>query len=153
MLCATSCSDSEAALSAFHSMPRSIQDEPLTRYLMFRVSLLDWDHDLGRQCVEFLGKFAEKSQCRDILYACIRDAQHVGDKLMTLEALKAVAETFDAEGSLTINLPSILRCTIRLIHSLESQEGSEGDRSPELAEETCRIFERGKLSLKSLIVF
>ncbi|RKK55326.1 hypothetical protein BFJ66_g4151 [Fusarium oxysporum f. sp. cepae] len=142
VLCATSCSDSEAALSAFHSMPRSIQDEPLTRYLMFRVSLLDWDHDLGRQCVEFLGKFAEKSQCRDILYACIRDAQHVGDKLMTLEALKAVAETFDAEGSLTINLPSILRCTIRLIHSLESQEGSEGDRSPELAEETCRIFER-----------
>ncbi|EMT64620.1 hypothetical protein FOC4_g10007298 [Fusarium odoratissimum] len=109
---------------------------------MFRVSLLTWDHDLGRQCVEFLGKFAEKSQCRDILYACTRDAQHVGDKLMTLEALKAVAETFDAEGSLTINLPSILRCTIRLIHSLESQEGSEGDRSPELAEETCRIFER-----------
>ncbi|TXC04890.1 hypothetical protein FocTR4_00001914 [Fusarium oxysporum f. sp. cubense] len=142
VLCATSCSDSEAALSAFHSMPRSIQDEPLTRYLMFRVSLLTWDHDLGRQCVEFLGKFAEKSQCRDILYACTRDAQHVGDKLMTLEALKAVAETFDAEGSLTINLPSILRCTIRLIHSLESQEGSEGDRSPELAEETCRIFER-----------
>ncbi|EXA54381.1 hypothetical protein FOVG_01849 [Fusarium oxysporum f. sp. pisi HDV247] len=57
-------------------------------------------------------------------------------------SLKAVAETFDAEGSLTINLLSILRCTIRLIHSLESQEGSEGDRSPELAEETCRIFER-----------
>ncbi|KAH7181876.1 meiosis protein SPO22/ZIP4 like-domain-containing protein [Fusarium sp. MPI-SDFR-AT-0072] len=142
VLCATSCSDSEAALSAFHSMPRSIQDEPLTRYLMFRFSLLNWDHDLGRQCVAFLGKFAEKSQCRDILYACIRDAQHVGDKLMTLEALKAVAETFDAEGSLTINLPSILRCTIRLIHSLESQEGSEGDRSPELAEETCQIFER-----------
>ncbi|KAF4502049.1 transcription factor [Fusarium agapanthi] len=142
VLCATSCSDAEAALSAFHSMPRSIQDEPLTRYLMFRVSLLNWDHDLGRQCVEFLGKFAEKSQCRDILYACIRDAQHVGDKLMTLEALKAAAETFDAEGSLTINLPSILRCTIRLIHSLESQEGSEGGPSPELTEETCRIFER-----------
>ncbi|KAG5745521.1 hypothetical protein H9Q70_011785 [Fusarium xylarioides] len=132
----------EAALSAFHWMPRSIQDEPLTRYLMFRVSLLNWDHDLGRQCVEFLGNFAEKSQCRDILYACIRDAQHVGDKLMTLEALKAVAETFDDEGSLTINLPSILRCTIRLIHSLESQEGSDGDPSSELAEETCRIFER-----------
>ncbi|KAF5598425.1 transcription factor [Fusarium pseudocircinatum] len=142
VLCATSCNDAEAALSAFHSMPRSIQEEPLTRYLMFRVSLLNWDHELGRQCVEFLGKFAEKSQCRDILYACIRDAQHVGDKLMTLEALKAVAETFDDEGSLTINLPSILRCTIRLIHSLESQEGSEGDPSPELAEETCRIFER-----------
>ncbi|EWG50418.1 hypothetical protein FVEG_16625 [Fusarium verticillioides 7600] len=142
VLCATSCSDAEAALSAFHSMPRSIQDEPLTRYLMFRVSLLNWDHDLGRQCVEFLGKFAEKSQCRDILYACIRDAQLVGDKLMTLEALKAVAETFDDEGSLTINLPSILRCTIRLIHSLELQECNEGDPSPQLAEETCRIFER-----------
>ncbi|KAG4295037.1 hypothetical protein FPRO06_01621 [Fusarium proliferatum] len=142
VLCATSCSDAETAFSAFHSMPKSTQDEPLTRYLMFRVSLLNWDHDLGRQCVEFLGKFAEKAQCRDILYACIRDAQHVGDKLMTLEALKAVAETFDDEGSLTINLPSILRCTIRLIHSLESQGGSEGDASPELAEETCRIFER-----------
>jgi tetratricopeptide (TPR) repeat protein len=153
VLCAIACSDSEAAVSAFHSMPRSIQDEPLTRYLMFRVSLLHWDHDLGRQCIEFLGKFTERSQCRDILYACIRDAQHVGDKLLALEALKAVAETFDVEGSLTINLPSILRCTIRLIHSLESQEGSEEGRSSELAEETCRIFERGRFSLTRLIAF
>ncbi|KAF4450714.1 transcription factor [Fusarium austroafricanum] len=142
VLCAIACGDAEAAQSAFHTMPKSTQDEPLTRYLMFKVSLLNWDHDLGRQCIEFLGRFADKAQCRDILYACVREAQHVGDKLLTLEALKVVAETFDVENSSNINLPSILRCTVRLIHLIESQDDKEEDQSPQLAEETCRTFEK-----------
>ncbi|KAM0559355.1 hypothetical protein ACHAPJ_004379 [Fusarium lateritium] len=143
MLCAIACSDAEAAQSAFHAMPKSIQDQPLTRYLIFKVSLLNWDHELGRQCVEFLGRSAETAQCRDILYACVREAQHVGDKLLTLEALKAVAETFDTEASSTANLPSIFRCTIRLIRLIESQDGEEEmDQGAELVEETCHIFEK-----------
>ncbi|KAF5027780.1 hypothetical protein F66182_111 [Fusarium sp. NRRL 66182] len=142
MLCAIACNDAEAAQSAFHSMSKIVQDEPLTRYLMFKVSLLDWDHELGRQCIEFLGKFSEKGQCRDILYACVREAQHVGDKLLTLEALKAVADTFDNEVSSTANLPSILRCSIRLVHLIESQDGDGMNGDPTLVEDTCRVFEK-----------
>ncbi|KAF4966640.1 hypothetical protein FSARC_5689 [Fusarium sarcochroum] len=142
MLCAIACNDAEAAQSAFHAMPKSIQDQPLTRYLLFKVSLLNWDHELGRQCIEFLGRFAETAQYRDILYACVREAQHVGDKLLTLEALKAVAETFGAEAPSTSSLPSIFRCTIRLIRLIESQDDQEMDQGPELVEETCRIFEK-----------
>ncbi|KAM0339705.1 hypothetical protein ACHAPQ_001521 [Fusarium lateritium] len=142
MLCAIACDDAETAHSAFHIMPKSIQDEPLTRYLMFKVSLLNWDQNLGRQCIAFLSKLTGKSQCRDILYACVKEAQQVGDRLLTLEALKAVAATFDADSSWTINMPSVFRCTIRLIHSIESQDSDLTDKTTELAEETCRIFEK-----------
>ncbi|KAJ4261598.1 sporulation-specific protein 22 [Fusarium torreyae] len=145
MLCAIACNDAEAAQSTFHAMPKSIQDQPLTRYLMFKVCLLNWDHELGRQCIKFLSRSAETAECRDILYACVREAQHVGDKFLTLEALKAVAETFDAETSSTANLPSIFRCTIRLIHLIESHDDDddeEMDQDPGLVEETCQIFEK-----------
>jgi hypothetical protein len=144
MLCAIACNDAETAHSAFHMMPKSIQDEPLTRYLMFKVALLNWDQNLGCQCIKFLSRLTGKSQCRDILYACVKEAQNIGHKLLTLEALKAVAETFDADSSWTINIPSVFRCIIRLIHSIESQDSDSTDHTTELAEETCRIFEKGK---------
>ncbi|KAH7257673.1 meiosis protein SPO22/ZIP4 like-domain-containing protein [Fusarium tricinctum] len=142
MLCAIACNDAETAHSAFHTMPKSIQDEPLTRYLMFKVSLLNWDQNLGCQCITFLSKLTGKSQCRDILYACVKEAQNVGHRLLTLEALKAVAETFDGDSSWTINMPSIFRCIIRLIHTIESQDSDSTDQTTGLAEETCRIFEK-----------
>ncbi|SPJ87099.1 related to transcription factors [Fusarium torulosum] len=142
MLCAIACNDAETAHSAFHIMPKSIQDEPLTRYLMFKVALLNWDQNLGCQCITFLSRLTGKSQCRDILYACVKEAQNIGHRLLTLEALKAVAETFDADSSWTINIPSVFRCTIRLIHSIESQDSDSTDHTTEFAEETCRIFEK-----------
>ncbi|KAF5672453.1 transcription factor [Fusarium heterosporum] len=142
LLCAIACNDAEAAQSAFWAMPESTQDEPLTRYLMFKVSLLSYDHDLGRQCIKFLSRLTRTSKCQDILYACTREAQHVGDKLLTLEALKAVAETFDQGNSSTTNMPSVFRCIIRLIHMIESQHNEADDQTTELAQETCRIFER-----------
>ncbi|KAF4977570.1 hypothetical protein FZEAL_5941 [Fusarium zealandicum] len=142
MLCAIASNDMGAAQATFNSMPQSIQNEPLTRYLLFKASLIGWDHELGRQCVEFLSKSAKTIQCQDILYACIREAQHVGDKLCTLEALKAVADTFGSDILSAANLPSILRCTIRLIHLIEAQESEDADPVPELVEDTCTIFEK-----------
>ncbi|CEF73710.1 hypothetical protein FGSG_01563 [Fusarium graminearum PH-1] len=119
-----------------------IQDEPLTRYLMFKVALMSWNHELGRQCIEYLGKMPDKSQCRDIIYACVRDAQNAGDRMMTLETLKAATETFDMEGASTSNLPSLFRCAIRLVHLIETPQDEDADGVPELAEDTCCMFER-----------
>ncbi|KAF4459421.1 transcription factor [Fusarium albosuccineum] len=142
ILCAIASDDIEAAKSTYHSMPKSVQDEQLTRYLMFKASLIGWDHDLGRQCVEFISKSTDKSKSQDILYACVREAQHIGDKLCTLEALKAIAETISYEASPAANLPSILRCSIRLIHLVEAEQGEEADGVSKLTEDTCNIFEK-----------
>lgn len=143
MRCAISCEDADSAYAAFNTMPKDIQDEPLTRYLMFKVALMSWNHELGRQCIEYLGKMPDKSQRRDIIYACVRDAQNAGDRMMTLETLKAATETFDMEGASTSNLPSLFRCAIRLVHLIETPQDEDADGVPELAEDTCCMFERG----------
>ncbi|QPC67318.1 hypothetical protein HYE67_009549 [Fusarium culmorum] len=142
--CAISCEDPDSAYAAFNTMPKDIQDEPLTRYLMFKVALMSWNHELGRQCIEYLGKMPDKSQCRDIIYACVRDAQNAGDRMMTLETLKAATETFDMEGASTSNLPSLFRCAIRLVHLIETPPDEDADGVPELAEDTCCMFERAR---------
>ncbi|QPC76062.1 hypothetical protein HYE68_006814 [Fusarium pseudograminearum] len=142
--CAISCEDAESAYATFNAMPKDAQDEPLTRYLMFKVALMSWNHELGRQCIEYLGKMPDKSQCQDIIYACVRDAQNAGDRMMTLETLKAATETFDIEGASTTNLPSIFRCAIRLINLIEGPQDEHMDGAPELAEDTCCIFERAR---------
>ncbi|EEU44120.1 uncharacterized protein NECHADRAFT_30505, partial [Fusarium vanettenii 77-13-4] len=127
------------------SRPCNIDNDQLTRYLMFKVSLISWDHDLGRQCVEFLSKSSEKDRSRDILYACVREAQQLGDKLCTLEALKAVTETFTADSSTVAaaHLPSVLRCAIRMIHYIETQDNQGADQVSVLIQDTCDVFEKG----------
>ncbi|KAM5374696.1 hypothetical protein ACJZ2D_006474 [Fusarium nematophilum] len=101
MLCAISCSDMEATQSAFYSLPKTVQDDPLTR-----------------------------------------EAQHVGDKICTLAALKAATEAFSSGDSSVANLPAALRCTIRLIHSIETEGSEGGGQVPEHVEDLCNAFEK-----------
>lgn len=146
ILCAIARADHDAALLAFQNMPELVQNEALTRYLMFKVSLISWDHELGCQSIEHLNKMTCSGQSQDMLYACIREAQQVGDKLCALAALKAIAGRCDSGPRLLPNFPSILRCTIRLIHMIKSQEGEQQPcPEPGLSEDTCSLFERGSL--------
>lgn len=152
ILCAIARNDADAAKSTFESLPAAVQNDQLTRYLMFKVSLVSWDHDLGRQCVDFLSRSAEKAKSRDILYACVREAQQVGDKLCTLEALKAVTETLTSDSSAAAaaaaaNLPSVLRCAARLVHIIETQDHQDhqgADQASVLIQDTCDVFEKGE---------
>ncbi|KOS21897.1 hypothetical protein ESCO_001803 [Escovopsis weberi] len=52
IICAIGLNDVEKARGAFQSMKESARNHILTRYLMFKVSLLSWDHELGRECIE-----------------------------------------------------------------------------------------------------
>lgn len=118
---------------------------------MFKASLTGWDHELGCQSIEHLSRSSDKEKSQDILYACVREAQQVGDRLCTLAALKAVVDKCDSGESSRSHFPSILRCTIRLIHLIESQEGEVLNQDLELAEDTCKIFEKGLLFLLSVL--
>lgn len=128
-------------------MSESTQNEPLTRYLMFNSSLLNWDTELGCQSIEHLAMSVDVSQCQDILYACIREAQQAGDRLCTLAALKAVAMSWDPVRSSATCLTSILRGSIRLISLIETERHSERNPDPPelFMKDTCKLFELGKL--------
>ena len=122
-------------------MPEGGQVEPLTQYLMFKVSLLDWNTELGCQSILKLAKSARDDRNQEMLFACVREAQQAGDKLCTLTALKAAAETWEAGASPASSLTTVLRCSIRLIVIMEGS----GDFEPhEFDEDTCALFERGK---------
>ncbi|PNY23779.1 Uncharacterized protein TCAP_06278 [Tolypocladium capitatum] len=142
ILCALGLNDADRARSAFQNMPEGAQDDILTRYLMFKVSLLCWDHELGSKCIKHLSGSTDNIRRRDILYACVREAQQVGDKLCTLAALKAVAGSWTAGKTSPSNVPSILRCTIRLIHMVEEDEGAAEHhvQRSDFAEDICEIF-------------
>lgn len=144
-MCAINCGDVDTAKSAFEAMPTLVQDDPLTRYLMFKVSLLGWDHDLGGECIDHLCKCSDKEKSQDILYACVREAQQVGDKLCTLTALKAVVEKCSSETDSRAHLPSVMRCAVRLIYLIETEEEKVSDIGSGFTEDLCHIYERGKL--------
>ncbi|KAJ6439499.1 TPR-like protein [Purpureocillium lavendulum] len=142
--CAIRLNDPGRARAAFQSMADGPRDEPLTSYLMFKVALLSWDHELGCQCVERLSRGSDAERTRDILYACVREAQQVGDKICTLAALKSVAHSWTRGKSLSSNYPAVLRCTIRLIRMVEEETdaGNCQGHKAEFAEDLCGIFEK-----------
>lgn len=145
VICALGANDTEKARRIFHSMSENAKNHILTRYLTFKVSLVDWDHDLGFESIRHLSKLSDSSQGRDVLYACIREAQQVGDKLCTLAALQAIIESWKTDQATPSNLTSILRCSIRLIHLIEEQGGGVevGSQSIAYADDLCHIFEKG----------
>jgi hypothetical protein len=112
---------------------------------MFKVSLIDWDHELGCESIEHLSKLSDSSQGRDILYACIREAQQAGDKLCALAALQAIIKSWKDNEATPSNLTSILRCSIRLIQLIEEQS-DKSEVHPynmELTDDLCCLFEKG----------
>ncbi|PHH59291.1 hypothetical protein CDD81_3415 [Ophiocordyceps australis] len=142
ILCALELNDAERARDAFDQMPKGAQDDGLSRYLMFKVSLVSWDHELGRESIGQLSKSRDAATRLDMLYACIREAQEFGDKLCTLAALKAVCNGWTLDERPPGNLASMLRCTIRLIHLAEEEETVAEEHQADFAQETCEVFEK-----------
>ncbi|KAL6901334.1 meiosis protein SPO22/ZIP4 like domain-containing protein [Trichoderma evansii] len=142
--CALDLKDTEKARQIFHSMPENVKNHILTRYLTFKVSLIDLDHELGCESIQYLSKLSDCSQGRDILYACIREAQQAGDRQCALAALQALIRSWKGDEATPSNLPSILRCSIRLIQLIE-EEGNTREIHPQntvYADDLCYLFEK-----------
>ena len=147
ILCAIQQNDFEKGRQIFSAMPAASQKDPLTSYLMFRLALLSWDRELGQQCLENLSNFSDEGQCTDMLYACIKEAQHAGDKICTLEAMKAITRSTTVDGSVKGNCPSLLRCMIRLIIMMEESAPEAGPcrvEDSQVADDLCAAFEKGE---------
>ena len=72
-------------------------------------------------------------------------AQHVGDRICTLAALKAVTQTWSLGDTGASNYPSMLRCTIRLIHMVGGDDSTEEEPASGsgFVEDICTTFEKG----------
>ncbi|KAL7969957.1 meiosis protein SPO22/ZIP4 like domain-containing protein [Trichoderma sp. SZMC 28014] len=142
--CALDLNDTAKARKVFQSMSDNVKNHFLTRYLTFKISLLDQDHELGCESIQYLSKLSDSSEGRDVLYACIREAQVAGNKQCALAALQAIIRSWKDDEATPSNLPSILRCSIRLMQSIE-EEGNTREshlQNAVYAEDLCCLFEK-----------
>lgn len=146
IICGIKQNDMKTVYASLYNMPSSSSDDMiLTHYLMFKVSLLTYDHELGCESIKGLARCKDTLQRQDLLYACFSEAETANNKACAVTALKGLAEQWSEEMPPWSNLPLILRCAIRLIHAPDNNQHEVTENCSMLqdAEDTCQIFEIG----------
>jgi hypothetical protein len=119
------------------------KDEPMTRFLMYKIAIRCNEPDFAAECLQMVSCSSQRDTT--LLYACVLDAQQVGNKAQAVDALQLVLEKHGDTSSL-INLPSLLRITIRLTSSLleDSKAVVSSDDTGSKVDRLCRLFEAGE---------
>jgi hypothetical protein len=125
-------------------MSELAKNEPLTRFLMYKIAVRCEEVEFASECLLIISSASQKDPT--LLYACVLDAQQVGDKPQTLAALQLVLEKFGYGAPSSIHLPSLLRLTIGLtVAMIDKSKVTEGSsEADETVEKLCRLFEGGK---------
>ncbi|KAF2848838.1 SPO22-domain-containing protein [Plenodomus tracheiphilus IPT5] len=134
--CASLRQDWVAARAAHSTIPETGKDEPVTRYLMYKVGVQSGDFDLAAQCLDHVCRSSVKDAT--LLYACVMEAQSAGNKRQAINALDRVLEKYDYSAPAGIHLPALLRCTARL---LQSELLKDGKVDPGLMSQLCTVFD------------
>lgn len=129
MMCDIELQNWEGALTQFETMQDTEQNNMLSRYLLFRIAVQTWNQHLASESIRGIAQHEDKDEVRNLLYACIKEAQYAGDKFCTLAALKALLHTWEQEATVPASLPSVARCIIRLLFLIASHSEAEEDTS------------------------
>jgi hypothetical protein len=143
ILCALARNELDKAKAVFYAMPESGQTDLTTKYLMFKVAIRSIDESLALDCLDAVSSVSVQNL--DILYACVLEAHQVGDKVFAIAAMKKLVQRQEFKASDSVHLPALLRCTIRLLYTLEEHEPKLGESGHEdVIEDICTLFEGGK---------
>ena len=136
----------DSAQGLYDGMTDPGKDEPMTKYLMFKVATRSGDESLAAECLKSLS--SPSLGGHEFLYACILDSQSVGSKCLAVEAMKILVDSYNSGDSAAVHLPALLRCTIRL-RTTEIDCEKDGDMSGQGAviDDICRMFEKGTKKL------
>ncbi|RDL39259.1 uncharacterized protein BP5553_03599 [Venustampulla echinocandica] len=148
LLCALARQDTGSARGAFGSMSDTAKNEPMTRFLMYKIAIRSKEFELAAECLQIISTSSNSDPT--LLYACCLDSLQVNNKSQTLTALQLVLEKSNYAPLSPVHLPSLLRVTIGITSSLleESQNaGGEGDYEV-LVDKLCKMFEGAVSSMK-----
>jgi len=109
---------------------------------MYKIAIRSGDADLASDCLEVISQ--DSSNNPSLLYACVLDAQDVGDKKMALAALQILLEKHQFNPPSAIYLPALLRCTIRLLMSQLDSKGTSQTEVGTVASQLGKLFEGGE---------
>lgn len=133
-------------------MSDTARNEPMTRFLMYKISIRGGDSDLAAECLQAIYSTTKSTHDLTLLYACVLDAQQVGDKTEALAGLQLVLENSHFSSQTAVHLPSLLRLTISLMVALlEENPGGDQPALPTI-DRLCTAFEKGKLILDYMIL-
>ncbi|OBT69660.1 hypothetical protein VE03_00976 [Pseudogymnoascus sp. 23342-1-I1] len=149
LLCALSRGDISDARGTISQIPESSKDDPMTRFLMFKIAIRTNEPELASACLNKVYEAATDDST--LLYACALDAQQVGDKALTIAALQLVFQKYEYNAPSSVNFPALVRCTIRLILSqLESVESEKDIDMHSAVDQLCKLFEGGASQAQKL---
>jgi hypothetical protein len=142
--------DVGSAREIFSSMSNSAKNEPMSRFLMYKIAIRCGESKLAAESLQIISFATTKDPT--LLYACCLDAQQSGNKLQTIAVLQLVLEKYGYIAPSAIHLPSLLRTTIQLMVQLqkESQSSTILDDMGVTVEKLCKAFEGGNISNTSL---
>ncbi|KAH8811736.1 meiosis protein SPO22/ZIP4 like-domain-containing protein [Xylogone sp. PMI_703] len=148
LLCALARQDLQSARGIYDSMSEAAKDEPMTRFLMYKIAIRCGDVDLASECLEKVSLVS--TQDSNLLYACVLDAQQVGNRDQAVKALQLVLEKHNYGAPSEVHLPSLLRVTIGLMVSRFESEGNKNDTESgeDVVEKLCKLFEGAISAIK-----
>lgn len=152
LLCALARKDVGSAREIFNSMSDSARNEPMSRFLMYKISIRCGDTELAAECLQAISSAAKTTHDLTLLYGCVLDAQQIGDKTQTLAGLQFVLEKSDHGTQTATHLPSLLRLTISLMVALLDEKYKHGNlESSGIIDKLCAAFEKGRYNNCQLI--
>lgn len=136
MQCLIAQQETQQAREIYDRMSKQLQDEEQTRFLLYKVALWSKDATLAQECLEsILDRRSEGSDT--LLYAYILEAQKMGDQAQSVSTLQELLRRHDTGQIVGIQLPALLRCTVRMLTRQVDNNGQSTSR----LEDTCRLFE------------
>lgn len=152
LLCALARKDVGSAREVFNSMSDSARNEPMSRFLMYKIAIRGGDTNTAAECLQAISSTAKTTQNLTLLYGCVLDTQQIGDKTQTLAGLQLVLEKSDYGAQTPIHLPSLLRLTISLMAALLDESPDHGNlESSGSIDKLCAAFEKGRSTTFQLI--
>ena len=144
ILCALGMHNATKAWSVVATMSEANKSDCSTQYLLYKVAMMCHDSEMSAQCLNAVCSSLNKEANNDasLLYACVLEAQRVGDQTQIVSALQRVLEQFDYSAPSGVHLPALLRCTARLLMRPSEQLHDDGVNS------LCKVFEGAAIQAK-----
>ncbi|OAA55838.1 Meiosis specific protein SPO22 [Niveomyces insectorum RCEF 264] len=126
LLCSIESGDLEAAKAIHAAMSAATLDEPMTKYILFKLSIKKNDLEMAIEC---LRSISTSVNGRELLYACIHHARHAKAPRFTAQALKKLADTTGHGNPTSIHTPALFRCIILMLRDIIDGGGSHKNDS------------------------
>ncbi|KAH8599135.1 meiosis protein SPO22/ZIP4 like-domain-containing protein [Bisporella sp. PMI_857] len=141
LLCALAKQDFNAGRDIWGAMTDATRSEPMTRFLMYKIAIRCNEVEFAAECLNLVSHQALDDPT--LLYACVLDAQQIGNKSQALAALQLVLDKHRYTSAANVHLPSLIRLTIKLSCSIldETTEISAAEASDANVERLCKLFE------------